>query len=72
MANAPDVVYEIVRDGWYGWPTTWRYPITDMGFDLPPKTRHGFPTAEHPPVEEPLATLKPHTAAMKFDFALEV
>ncbi|HHY76333.1 MAG TPA: hypothetical protein GX500_06150 [Firmicutes bacterium] len=71
VANAPDCVYEIVRDGWYGWPDyVGGIPITDPAFrsagqEAPP----AFLMAEHPPVEQPLATFKPHTAAMRFDFA---
>lgn len=71
VANAPDPVYEIVRDGWYGWPDyVAGVPITDMGFrSATQDAAPAFLMAEHPPVQEPIATLKPHTAAMKFDFA---
>lgn len=44
VANAPDVVYEIVRDGWHGWPDyVAGIPITDMGFRFRPRRCHGLP-----------------------------
>ncbi|MGI6632941.1 MAG: serine hydrolase [Bacillota bacterium] len=71
VANAPDPVYEIKEGAWYGWPDyVAGIPITDPQF----RSANGVPSpsflmSEHPPVEQPLAKLEAHTAAMKFDFA---
>lgn len=71
VVNAPDPVYSIKQDGWYGWPDyVAGVPITDPAFRSAGESASPeFLMAEHPPVEQPLARLEPHTAAMKFDFA---
>lgn len=72
VARAPDPVYEVRQDAWYGWPDyVAGTPITDPGFSSA-QAKDGSPSflmLEHPPVEQPLARLEPHTGAMKFDFA---
>lgn len=71
VANAPDIIYEIEQDAWYGWPDyCGGIPLDDPRFqsDLP-----GWPPkpllADPPVLENPLLLLPPHTAAMRFDFA---
>ena len=71
IAGAPDSVYVIKRDSWYGWPDyAAGTPVTDPRFRLPAKASPiNFLLKDHPPVEKPMATLEPDTGAMKFDFA---
>lgn len=72
VANAPDAVYHVKPGCWYGWPDyVAGKPITDPAFRAratggPPLS---FLLRDHPPVEQPLLTLPPHTAALRFDFA---
>ena len=72
VANAPDAIYHVRPGCWYGWPDyVAGKPITDPAFRAtassgPPLS---FLLRDHPPVEQPLLTLKPHTAALRFDFA---
>ncbi len=71
VANAPDPVYVIKEDGWYGWPDfAAGLPLSDPSLK---SDKPGWPPAplmlQHPPLETPVASLPAHTAAMKFDFA---
>jgi glucose/arabinose dehydrogenase len=70
IANAPDVIWEIRPDGWYGWPDyAAGIPVTDPRFR---STRGPAPTflmAAHPPVEQPLLTRPKHSGVTKFDFS---
>lgn len=72
VANAPDAIYEVSEGAWYGWPDyVAGTPVTDQAY-ASAVSRSGplsFLLLEHPPVEQPLAKLRPHTGAMKFDFA---
>ena len=76
VANAPDPIYEVKQDAWYGWPDyVAGAPITDPSFasKQPKAGSQGSPLSfllqDHPPAEQPLAKLEPHTGAMKFDFS---
>jgi glucose/arabinose dehydrogenase len=73
IGNAPDLLFEVRQDAWYGWPDfIGGASITDPTF-LP--TRGAAPTpllANHnqlPQPEKPLLQLPPHVAAVKFDVA---
>jgi glucose/arabinose dehydrogenase len=70
IANAPDVIWQIRQDGWYGWPDyAAGIPVTHPRF----RSRRGPPPrflmAQHPPVEQPLFTRPTHAAVTKFDFS---
>ena len=70
VANAPDPVYAIEQDGWYGWPDfAAGLPLSDPSLK---SDKPGWPPAplmlQHPPLETPIASFPAHTAAMKFDF----
>lgn len=71
VANAPDIIYEIEQDAWYGWPDfCGGIPLDDPQFQ---STLPGWPPkpllSDPPNPEEPLILLQPHTVAMRFDFA---
>jgi glucose/arabinose dehydrogenase len=70
IANAPDVIWQIRPDGWYGWPDyAGGIPVTDPQFR---SARGPAPTpllAQHPPVEQPLFTRPKHAGVTKFDFS---
>ncbi len=70
IANAPDVIWQVRQDGWYGWPDyAAGIPVTDPRFR---STRGPAPTflmAAHPPVEQPLLTRPKHAGVTKFDFS---
>lgn len=71
-ANAPDVLWEIRENGFYGWPDYIAgTPITDERFDPTwPGSRHpGFVMREHPEVQQPLVRFEPHSANMGFDWS---
>jgi glucose/arabinose dehydrogenase len=68
IANAPDVVWQIQRDAWYGFPDfVAGVPVSDRRF----KPKHGlqpeFILEEHPPVEKPFLTRPVHAAVTKMD-----
>ena len=70
VGNAPDVLWSIRRDGWYGWPDfVAGLPVTDDRFVPKVGPRPEFLLAEHPPVEKPLLTRPPHSASGKMDFS---
>lgn len=71
VANAPDIIYEIEQDSWYGWPDySGGIPLDDPRFQ---SSLPGWPPkpllADPPEPAKPLFLLPPHTAAMRFDFA---
>ncbi|HEX6553195.1 MAG TPA: hypothetical protein VF026_10570 [Ktedonobacteraceae bacterium] len=73
VGNVPDMLFEVRRGAWYGWPDfIGGNPITDPQY-LP--TRGPAPTFvlenhdELPPPERALLRFPPHTAAVKFDVA---
>jgi len=71
VANAPDAVYVVEQDGWYGWPDfVAGIPITDPSFATSSEGGPLSPLLQNPlqPVQ-PIAKIQPHTGAMKFDFA---
>lgn len=70
IAHAPDTVWTIRQDGWYGFPDyAAGVPITESQF----RPEHGpapeFLMRDHPPIERPLATLTAHAGAAKMDFS---
>jgi glucose/arabinose dehydrogenase len=73
IGNAPDLLYEVHKGGWYGWPDfIGGRPITDARFQ---PSRGPAPTfilrnhQELPAPERPLLEFPPHSAAVKFDTA---
>lgn len=75
VGNAPDMLFEIRRGGWYGWPDfIGDVPVTDPRFQPERGRRPTFLLANHdelPAPEKPLLRFPPHTAAVKFDVAPE-
>jgi glucose/arabinose dehydrogenase len=70
IANAPECVWRIQRDAWYGWPDfSAGIPVTDPRFQAPSKPKPQFIMAEHPPVQKPLATRPVNAALTKCDFS---
>ena len=71
VGQAPDAVYLVKRDSWFGWPDyVAGTPVTDPRFRSSVKASPtNFLLKEHPPVEKPLLTFAPDTGPMKFDFA---
>lgn len=70
VGNVPDMLFEVHKGGWYGWPDfIGDVPITDERY----RPEHGEPPtfvmANHedlPAPEKPLLCFPPHTAAVKF------
>jgi glucose/arabinose dehydrogenase len=61
--NAPDTLWEIQQDAWYGWPDfASGMPITDARFQPSDKPNNGMLMAEHPPIPQPLLLRPPHSA----------
>jgi glucose/arabinose dehydrogenase len=71
--NVPDMLFEVQRGGWYGWPDfIGDIPITDSRYRPERGSQPTFLLANHddlPPPEKPLLRFPPHTAAVKFDVA---
>ncbi len=71
--NVPDMLFELHKDGWYGWPDfIGDIPITDSRYRPERGAQPTFLIANHdelPPPEKPLLRFPPHTAAVKFDVA---
>ena len=75
VGNVPDMLFEVRKGAWYGWPDfVGDVPITDSCY-LPERgAPPTFVLANHdelPPPEKPLLCFPPHTAAVKFDIAPE-
>lgn len=73
VGNAPDMLFEIRRGAWYGWPDfIGDVPITDSRFQPERGESPTFLLANHdqlPAPEKPLLNFPTHTAAVKFDVA---
>jgi glucose/arabinose dehydrogenase len=70
IANAPDVIWQIKQDGWYGWPDyAAGIPVTDPRFRSTRGPKPTFLMAKHPPVEQPFITRPKHAGVTKFDFS---
>ena len=66
IANDKEDLYEIVQDGWYGWPDfASGLPVTEPQFRPQDGPAPAFVMAEHPAVEKPLLTFPEHSAATK-------
>jgi glucose/arabinose dehydrogenase len=75
VANAPDLLFEVVRGRWYGWPDFINgRPITSDEF-LPERgPRPSFLLANHgalPGCETALMEFRPHSAATRLDLAIK-
>ena len=73
VANAPDVIYAVRSDAWYGWPDFIAgRPITAEEFRPTRGPAPEFVLASHdelPPPELPLVEFERHVSAVKFDVA---
>jgi glucose/arabinose dehydrogenase len=73
VGNIPDMLFEVRRGAWYGWPDfIGEIPITDPGYTPERGPAPTFLLANHdelPAPERPLLRFPPHTAAVKFDVA---
>ena len=70
IAHAPDLVWTVRQEGWYGFPDyAGDLPVTDPQFKPGSGPAPEFLMRDHPPIERPLATLKPHAGAAKIDFS---
>jgi glucose/arabinose dehydrogenase len=71
VGNIPDMLFEIRKGAWYGWPDfIGDIPITDPGYTPERGPAPTFLLANHddlPAPEKPLLRFPPHTAAVKFD-----
>jgi glucose/arabinose dehydrogenase len=73
IGNAPDLLYEVHKGAWYGWPDfIGGAPVTDERFQPSRGPQPKFVLTNHkqlPDPEQPLVTFTPHSAATKFDAA---
>lgn len=73
VGNAPDMLFEVRRGAWYGWPDfIGEVPITDVRYQPERGAAPTFLLANHnelPAPEKPLLCFPPHTAAAKFAVA---
>jgi len=70
VANAPDVIWEIAQNGWYGWPDyVAGEPITDAKFQAPKKNALKFILQDHPPVQQPFIKLPVEAAVTQLDIS---
>lgn len=73
--NVPDMLFEVRKGGWYGWPDfIGDVPITDERYRPERGAHPTFLLANHDELsapEKPLLSFPPHTAAVKFDVAPE-
>jgi glucose/arabinose dehydrogenase len=70
IANAPDNVWLVRQNAWYGWPDyASGIPVTDPRFRSSRGPAPKFLMAQHPPVEQPLLTRPKHAGVTKFDFS---
>lgn len=72
-ANVPDMLFEVRKGAWYGWPDfVGDVPITDPRYQPERGAPPTFLLGRHnelPTPERPLLCFPPHTAAVKFDVA---
>ena len=70
IAHAPDLVWTIRQDGWYGFPDyAGDTPVTDPRFKPDCGPAPEFLMRDHPPIEKPLTTLNSHAGAAKMEFS---
>ncbi len=71
VAKAPDLLFEVEKDAWYGWPDfIGGTPVTDDRFQPDEGPEPEFLLANHhelPDPESPLFRFPSHSAATKFD-----
>lgn len=66
IANDKEDLYKIKQGAWYGWPDFGSgVPVTDARFKAEGKPQANFLMAEHPDVEQPLASYAKHSAIAK-------
>lgn len=70
IAHAPDSLWVIKKDAWYGFPDyAGGIPVTDARFQPEQGPVPKFLMRDHPSVEKPLLTLPQHVGAAKMDFS---
>lgn len=68
IANDKEDVYEVKEGAWYGWPDFGSgTPVTNEQFKPDDQPQPQFLMADHPPVEQPLITFPPHSAATQLE-----
>lgn len=74
VGNAPDLLYEIHKDSWYGWPDfIGGEPVTDTNYNPKRGDEPQFLIANHSDLlrpKLPLLRFPPHSAAVKFDSSI--
>lgn len=71
IANAPDDLWLIKQNAWYGWPDyAGGKPITQHHFRASYGSEPEFILENHPPCEQPLITLAPGTSVGKLSRAV--
>lgn len=66
IANAPDCLWNVVPNGWYGWPDyAAGLPVTDKRFRPKIGGNPEMLLKRHPPVEQPLIAFPAHTSPAK-------
>lgn len=66
IANAPDCLWNVVPNGWYGWPDyAAGLPVTDDRFRPRIGGRPEMLMKRHPPVEQPVIAFPAHTSPAK-------
>lgn len=70
IAHAPDVVWVIKQNAWYGFPDyVGGVPVTDAKFKPALGPAPKFLLRDHPKVETPLLSLKHHVGAAQMEFS---
>jgi glucose/arabinose dehydrogenase len=68
IANAPDKLWVVEQNGFYGWPDyVSGKPVTDAAF-APARARPPQPLwQEHPPAQQPFLTFEPHASVTQIE-----
>jgi glucose/arabinose dehydrogenase len=70
IANAPEKLWLVKQDAWYGWPDfVGGIPVTDPRFMPQKGPAPQFLLKDHPPAEKPLMTLEPHSSITQIAFS---
>jgi glucose/arabinose dehydrogenase len=70
VGNAPDVIWQVRRNAWYGFPDyVAGIAITDERFKPSRGKAPEFLMEKHPRVERPFMTRPPHSAVTKMEFS---
>jgi glucose/arabinose dehydrogenase len=68
VANAPEKLWSVKKDAWYGWPDfEGGIPVTDPRYAPKKAPAPRFLMKEHPPVEKPFMTFESHASITQID-----